>query len=54
MVTLDQKTITTNKTNVPYEKGNYSEKLMTSFFTRDFSTFYASFKKTKDIFGILR
>ena len=56
VVTLDQKTITKNKTNVPYEKVFviYSEKLMTSYLTCDFSKFYAPYKKTNDIFGILR
>ena len=32
----------------------YSEKLMTSFFTCDFLKFYASYKKTDDIYRILR
>ena len=45
--TLDQKTITTKKTNVTYEKVFviYSEKMMTPFWTCDFLKFYASYKK---------
>ena len=56
VVTLGQKTTTTNKQKVPYERVFviYSEKLMTPFFTLDFPKFYASYKDTNDIFGILR
>ena len=45
----------TNKTNVPYEKVFviYSEKLIMPFFTCYFPKFYASYKKTNDIFAIL-
>ena len=56
VVTLDQKAITTNKTNDPYENvfAIFSEKLMTPFLTCEFPKFHALCKKTKDIFGILR
>ena len=49
---MDQKKITKNKSNVPYEKVFviYSEKLMPSFFDLPFLKFYASYKKTNDIF----
>ena len=56
VVTLDEITITTNETIFRMKKVFVinNEKLMTPFLTCDFTKFYASYKKTNDMFGILR